>query len=221
MAKIKKLTANLTLQGDETYSCNVDKTYTDSFVIEQELSDTDAFIKLSGFSKAVGSLSVANAKAIVVKNISNIAAELIIETYDWLSDSSAETQDIRNSIDINPEATGGGATALRHISVLIPAGDFFYLNTNRLLTYAMLDFATLESAANAPIGTVEIEPKDINSANEYKGVQAISGSTYGEGTEILNNGALSSTTDTSLVVDDGSYFNNRESFIRSSCYCFI
>ena len=208
MAKIKKLSANLTLQGDETYSCNVDKTYTDSFVLEQELSDTDAFIKLSGFSKAIGSLSVANAKAIVVKNISNIAAELMIETYDWRSDSHStpELQDIQNSIDINAEAAGGGATALRHISVLIPAGDFFYLNTNRLLTYALLDKDTLESAAKAPIGVVEIEPKSINSGNEYKGVQAIDGSDYGEGTEILNNGALSSTTDTSLVVDDGSWF---------------
>ena len=74
MAKKKKLTANLDIVADKSYSCSVSKDNNDTFVIEQELSDADTFIKLTGFSKDIGSLTAANAKAIVIKNISNIAA---------------------------------------------------------------------------------------------------------------------------------------------------
>ena len=207
MAKKKKLTANLDIVADKSYSCSVSKDYNDTFVIEQELSDADTFIKLTGFSKDIGSLTAANAKAIVIKNISNIAAEILIETYDWRDDSDGEDADVQNSIDINAEATGGGATALRHISLLLPAGDFFYLNTNRLLTYAMLNYATLESAANADLGQIEILPSAINVGNEYKAVKVISGTTYGGGSGILVNDAdAMSVSDTAMVVDEGDWF---------------
>ena len=205
MAKTKKLTANLTLQGDETYSCNVDKTYTDSFVLEQELSSTSTFIQLSAFSKTIGSVTAANAKAVVVKNISNIATELMIETWGWRNDSGGETQDVQNSVDMNEENSTGEETAVRFISVLIPAGDFFYLNTNRLITYAPLVHSTLESAAAAAIGTIEIEPKDIQSGAEFKDVRAINGSTYGTGTEVLTDEAVA-IGETAIDVDDAHWF---------------
>ena len=211
MARKKRLNTSLTLSGDISYTCTSNKDYTDTFTIEQELSNSDSFVKLSGFSKSIGSLSVSNAKAIVIKNESNIASELMIETYDWRDDSDGEDADVQNSIDINAEATGGGATALRHISLLLPAGDFFYLNTNRLLTYALLDKDTLESAAKAPIGQIEIEPKSINSGNEYKQTKAISGTTYGGGSAILvNDGDAMTASDTAMVVDDGSWFKVKD-----------
>ena len=219
MARKKRLNTSLTLSGDISYTCTSNKDYTDTFTIEQELSNSDSFVKLSGFSKSIGSLSVSNAKAIVIKNESNIASELMIETYDWRDDSDGEDADVQNSIDINAEATGGGATALRHISLLLPAGDFFYLNTNRLLTYALLDKDTLESAAKAPIGQIEIEPKSINSGNEYKQTKAISGTTYGGGSAILvNDGDAMTASDTAMVVDDASWFKDlslvRERFVN-------
>ena len=195
-----------TTDGD--YLCESNKIYTEKSSIIQDLTNTDSFITLSSFSKNLAALTVQNAKAIVLKNISNVCQEIMITMYDWLSDSASTptTMDIHNSIDINPEATGGGATALRTISMLLPAGEFVYLPNNRILSYALLDKATLESAALAGIGTVGIEPKDINSGNEYKKVSLFAGTTYASGNDVLVDGTISSATSTSLVVDDGDWF---------------
>ena len=198
----KTLTTTLNIRADEDYSCSVTKDYSNSFMIEQELdgiASADGLYTLTTVSKTVGSLTIATAKAVLIKNISNVAAEIAITTYAWKNSSSV---DITNDLAL----AGGDATRLRTLTLILPAGDFFYLNTNRLIAYDPVVDTTLESGAYAPVGLIAIEPKDINSANEYKGVQEIDGTTYGEGTEILNNGALSSLTDTSLVVDDGSWF---------------
>ena len=132
MAKLKKLQTNLTIQGEEVYNCNTSKNYTDSFTIEQELDNSTAFITLSSFSKSIASLTIANAKACVIKNISDIAAEVCIATYDWKDSSSV---DATNSVDVG----GGGATRLRTWTQILPAGDFLYLNTNRIVSYASTD----------------------------------------------------------------------------------
>ena len=50
MARKKKLTADLTLLGEQTYNCEVTKDYTETFVLEQEVSNGDGFILLSSAS---------------------------------------------------------------------------------------------------------------------------------------------------------------------------
>ena len=109
---------------DGDYQCLSTKNYTEKSSIIQDLSNTDSFITISSFSKNLGALTVQNAKLIVIKNISNICQEIMITMYDWLNDShsSETTIDIQNSIDIHPEALGGDATALRTISMILPAG---------------------------------------------------------------------------------------------------
>ncbi len=204
MAKLKKLQTNLTIQGEEVYNCSTSKNYTDSFTIEQELDNSTAFITLSSFSKSIASLTIANAKACVIKNISDIAAEVCIATYDWKDSSSV---DATNSVDVG----GGGATRLRTWTQILPAGDFLYLNTNRIVSYASTDNPgsdgfVYQSAADAGVGVIGIEPKDINSANEYRKAAAISGTTYGSGSDVLVDGTVSDLTQTSFVADDGSYF---------------
>ena len=134
--------ANISLSvntPDGNYLCESGKSYTEKSSIIQDLTNTDGFITISEFKKNLGALTVQNAKVIVLKNISNICQEIMITMYDWRSDSSATTTDIHNSIDINEEATGGGATALRTVSMILPAGEFLYLPNNRMLSYALLN----------------------------------------------------------------------------------
>ena len=198
MAIKKNLTANLDIVGESKYSCSTSKTYTDSFVIEQDLDTTDSFISLSSFSKTIGSLTIANAKACVIKNESNIAAEVSFTTRAWTNVSSVDAQ---NSEDIG----GGGATVLRTWTQVLPAGDFMYLNTNRIIAYEPSAGGTLESGAFAPVGTIAIEPKDINSGNEYRAVKEINSATYGTGVaELLNEDVAIGETE--IDVDDGDWF---------------
>jgi len=204
MAK-KKLRADLTLQGETTYECSVVKDYTDTFVIEQELDNADAFIQLSGFSKSIASLTVGNAKALVIKNISNIACELMIETFGFRNDSGGSTEDVQNSVDMNEENSTGEETVRRFISVLLPAGDFYYLNTNRVVEYAPLAHTTLESAANAPIGQISILPSAINSGNEYRDIDVISGSTYAGGAGVLVDDGDTTITSSEITIDDAGW----------------
>ena len=111
MAIRKKLTANLDIVADKSYSCSVSKDYTNSFMIEQEIDGADSFRTLSAFSKTIGQVTVGNAKVIVLKNISNIAAEIAITVYDWINSSDT---DITNNVDVG----GGGATRLRTWTLL-------------------------------------------------------------------------------------------------------
>ena len=159
MAK-KKFTTDLTIQADATYSCSISKNYTDIFSIRQELDNADAFVTMvsGGSSKATNTL--ASAQAVLLKNISNVAAEILITVMDWVNNSNT---DATNSVDVG----GGGATSLRSWSFLLPAGEFMYLPNNRVLSYSSSDTDPYESAARASNGTIAIEPKDINSGQEY------------------------------------------------------
>ena len=200
--------ANISLSvntPDGNYLCESGKSYTEKSSIIQDLTNTDGFITISEFKKNLGALTVQNAKVIVLKNISNICQEIMITMYDWRSDSSATTTDIHNSIDINEEATGGGATALRTVSMILPAGEFIYLPNNRMLSYALLNEATLESAGISAAGTIAIEPKDINSGNEYVDMHLFSGSTYNSGADIQVTEDVA-IAETEINVDDGDWF---------------
>ena len=204
----KSATINLELNADALYQCSSTKQYTDSFTISQELDNSDGFITLTSFSKDVSSLTVNNAKAIVIKNISNICAELAIVVIDWRNDSASgsyTTADVTNSIDLNEENSTGEETATRCWTAILPKGEFIYLPTSRIVSYAPLVAATLESAALAPIGTIAIEPKDIHSGNEFSDVRLISGTAYGTGTEVLTDEAVA-IGETAIDVDDGDWF---------------
>ena len=198
----KKLKVDLAIQADGAYSCSSTKDYTDQFVVEQEVEYSAAsnFQTISEFSKNKGALTVQNAKAIVIKNISNITAELLIKVQAYKNTSSVDV--------MNSDALGFSSEVrhYRYWSALLPAGDFIYLPNARIVAYEETTAGTIESATSAPVGTIAIEPKDIYNGNEYRGVQEIDGTTYGAGTEILNNGAIASVTATSLTVDDGSWF---------------
>jgi len=187
MAK-KKLTANLEIIAEKNYNCSLTKEYSSSFVLEQELDSTAAFITLSEFQKALGATSVNNAKAIIIKNDSHIGAEVAYSVYDWINSSDT---DITNDQNVG----GGGNTRLRTWTQLLPAGDFMFLNTSRFISYSPTVGGTLESGALAGDGTVEVLTSAINSGNEYK---AVAGTTLAD--EAIAIG------ETDVAVDDGDYF---------------
>ena len=198
-----------TPEGD--YLCQSLKNYTEKASIVQDLDQTDSFIKLSSFSKNFAALTVHNAKAIVVKNISNVATELCITYYDWREDSGGTDTDVHNSVDMNEENSTGEETAVRMMSWLLPAGDFLYLPNTRMVGYSPLTLSdgstTPESAANADAGGVAIEPKDIASGAEIIPIHLFSGTTYNSGADVQVNDAGNVAIDaTTVVVDDGNWF---------------
>ena len=185
---------------DGDYICQTGKVYNDKLSVIQDL-DT-SIIKLSTFDKDKGALTVQNAKAIVIKNLSNICAEIFITVHDWKNDAGSTTTDVYNPIDVG----GGGATPLRTMTMLLPAREYIYLPNNRMISYSQNTAATFESGGNSAPGRVAIEPKDINSGNEFKKASLFAGSTYASGSDVLIDGTVSDVTSTSFVVDDGDWF---------------
>ena len=142
----KKLKVDLAIQADGAYSCSSTKDYTDQFVVEQEVEYSAAsnFQTISEFSKNKGALTVQNAKAIVIKNISNITAELLIKVQAYKNTSSVDV--------MNSDALGlTGVRHYRYWSALLPAGDFIYLPNARIVAYEETTAGTIESATSAPV----------------------------------------------------------------------
>jgi hypothetical protein len=200
---------------DGNYDCRSVKTYTEKSSIIQKISagisnTSEGFVTISTFAKGLGALTVYNAKVIVIKNTSNIAAEVVVGMYDWRNDGGADgasdtTTDVANSVDRNAEATGGGATPIIYISFVLSANEFVYLPTSRFVSYTPYDTATAESAANAPAGDIDILPSAINSGNEYVDIHTFNGTTYfsGNDVQIAEDVAIG---ETDITVDDGHWF---------------
>ena len=196
-----------TPEGD--YLCQTGKVYNDKVSIITALDDSDGFITLSEFSKTLGATTVHTAKAIVIKNISNVAQEIAITVNDWRNDGGADgvsdtTTDVANSVDVSPEG-GGSATVYRTWSLILAGGDYIYLPTSKILGYSPYTGGSPESAANSVAGTIAIEPKDINSGNEYVDMHLFAGQTYNSGADIQVTEDVA-IGELDINVDDGDWF---------------
>ena len=206
-------TANIALAvqtPDGDYACASSKVYTEKSSIIQKISggtssSVEGFVTISSFSKTLGALTVHNAKAIVIKNRSHVATELMIGLYDWRDDSGGTDTDVANSVDMNEENSTGEETTIRFISMLLPANDFIYLPNSRFLSYSPLASTTTESAANSGPGAVAIEPKDINSGNEYVDIHLFAGQTYFSGADVQLTEDVA-LAELEIDVDDGDWF---------------
>ena len=106
-------TANVALAvqtPDGDYACASSKVYTEKSSIIQKISGgssatVEGFVTISSFSKDLGALTVHNAKAIVIKNRSHVATELLIGLYDWRDDSDGTDLDVINSVTMNNECS--------------------------------------------------------------------------------------------------------------------
>ena len=110
MARKKRFKTDLAIQADASYSCTISKSYNDVYSLNQELDATDAFMTVmtsqSESSLTTTATQVNAPQAILIKNVSNITAEILMATQDWKNNTSV---DDRNSIDVG----GGGATGKR------------------------------------------------------------------------------------------------------------
>ena len=183
---------------DGDYLCTTNKIYTERSTIIQDL-DT-SIIKISTFDKDLGALTIQNAKAIVIKNLSDICAEIFITVHDFKNGS--DNFDVVNSVDVG----GGGATPFRTMTMLLPANDFLYLPNNRLISYSQNAQATFESGGNSAVGRLSAEPKDLNSGQEYIEVKAFSSTYFGGANILINDGSNIAISDTEMPVDDGDWF---------------
>ena len=183
---------------DGDYLCTTNKIYTERSSVIQDL-DTN-IIKISTFDKNLGALTIQNAKAIVIKNLSDTCAEIFITVHDYKNHS--DDYDVVNSVDVG----GGGATPFRTMTMLLPANDFLYLPNNRLISYSQNAQATFESGANSPAGRLSSEPKDLNSGQEYIEVKAFSSTYFGGSNILINDASNIAISATSVTVDDGDWF---------------
>ena len=193
--------------NDEQYLCQSSKVFKEKFNIQQKVnagtvgSNNGQFIKLTSSNKTPAAASFHNAKAILIKNISNITSEVYFKLQAWKNAGAAsQTYDNEHA---STELDGGGTSGNRYITFLLPAGDFVYLPNSRWIEYTPyqhIEEGNVESGAYASNGNIAVEPKDINSGNEY--TLTIN---FTDSSKILVDGEIAATV-TALVVDDGSYF---------------
>ena len=123
------------------------KGYNQVFENTQEVDNTDGFINILSVSGTKGTATVPSIKAFCVYNTGDVPAEIQFVFQEWKNNSNV---DDANSVDM-----GGGATVNRYVTMVLPAGDFFYLPHGRLIGYN-----ADASAANAT--TIENTAPDGN-----------------------------------------------------------
>ena len=103
------------------------KPHTQVFENTQEVDNTDGFINILSVSGTKGTATIPSIKAFCVYNMGDVPAEVQFVFQEWKNNSNT---DDANSVDM-----GGGATVNRYVSILLPAGDFFYLPNGRMIGY--------------------------------------------------------------------------------------
>ena len=111
--------------GNNSFSKN--KGYNQIFENTQEVDNTDGFINILSVSGTKGTATVASIKAFCVYNTGDVPAEIQFVFQEWKNNSNVD--------DANAVDTGGGSTNLRYVTMVLPAGDFFYLPHGRLIGY--------------------------------------------------------------------------------------
>ena len=118
------LNANLNLNGN-TY--NIATGYSQIYENVQEVDNTDGFINMLSVSSTKAASTVASIKSFTIQNTGSCAAEIQLVFQEWKNNSNV---DDANSVDL-----GGGATVNRYVSILLGAGEFFYLPHGRMIGY--------------------------------------------------------------------------------------
>ena len=127
--------------GDKGFSKG--KGYRQVFESTQEVDNTDGFINMLSVSGTKATATIPSIKAFCVYNEGDVPAEIQFVFQEWKDNSNV---DDANSVD-----TGGGATVNRYITMVLPAGDFFYLPHGRIIGYnadaSATNAATIENTA--------------------------------------------------------------------------
>ena len=147
---------NLTINGS---SFGKQKVYNNIFENSQEVDNTDGFISVLTVSTTKGANTVSNIKALCIYNEGTVGAEIQLKYQEWVASGGS---DIRNSIDL-----GGGATATRYATMLLPAGEFIYFPNGRIVGYNNdKSAANATSISNVAPDSNEYTVIDASGANE-------------------------------------------------------
>tara|TARA_R100000808_G_scaffold3783_1_gene13007 strand:+ start:4310 stop:5866 length:1557 start_codon:yes stop_codon:yes gene_type:complete len=95
------------------------KGHTQIFENTQEVDNTDGFINILSVSGTKGTSTVPSIKAFCIYNMGDVAAEVQLVFQEWKNNSNVDDAE----------------AAARYVSILLPAGDFFYLPHGRMIGY--------------------------------------------------------------------------------------
>ena len=111
-----------------TNSFSKAKGYNQVFENTQEVDNTDGFINILSVSGTKGTATVSSIKAFCVYNTGDVPAEVQFVYQEWKDNSNVDDNN----------------AAARYVTMVLPAGDFFYLPHGRVIGYS-----ADASAANA------------------------------------------------------------------------
>tara|TARA_Y100001973_G_scaffold18254_1_gene26664 strand:- start:795 stop:2339 length:1545 start_codon:yes stop_codon:yes gene_type:complete len=131
--------------GNNSFSKS--KAFNQVFENTQEVDNTDGFINILSVSGTKGTATVPSIKAFCVYNTGDVPAEIQFAFQEFKNNSNVDED---NSVDL-----GGGSTNLRFVTMMLPAGDFFYLPHGRVIGYN-------EDASAANATTIENTAPDSN-----------------------------------------------------------
>ena len=172
----ERLNITTALHGSYNYSINED--YTEVFNKRQIVDSSNDFITIVSTSSTISADSLSGAKAVVVKNHGVVASEIQFIITDYKDNSNV---DDANSVDLGP----GSATTDRYMTMILAAGEFVYLPSLKMVSYAEdASAGTAKPTTNGTYLTLD--------ANEY----VVSGALTTEG--------FADDNDTTISFDDGS-----------------
>ena len=122
-------TASLNIRTTAGHSFNYvsSANYNEVYELRQEVDNSNTFIDMINVGTSIAAQTLRDSKMVVVHNAGQTGLEIQTTIQAWKNNSNV---DVVNSID-----TGDGATVLRYINYLLPAGDFMYLPNNRCVSY--------------------------------------------------------------------------------------
>ena len=131
-----KLDTNLQIKtgAGDSYDMTMTDEYSEIVRTKQVVDDRNAFTTLitvgsssSGLSSAIGQ-KMRGSKLVVIKNCSQIPAEIQLAYREWKVDSG----DVTNSVDLGP----GSATTIRYSSTILAANEYMVLPRQWWVGYA-------------------------------------------------------------------------------------
>lgn len=181
-----KFSTDLTITTPtEEISVSKSGDYREIFKVSQELSaglNHNTFIEILEPTGTAAQSGIKNAKALMIRNVGLVGAEIQIESNEWADGSSA------------PDTVAG----VSYQSYLLASGDFLFFSNLRQ--------ANFRTDVNS-LGNGYTLNNKVPDANMYIAVDNSVGTAGGSGDpQLLATGSTLNSTDTSFDVDDGDFF---------------
>ena len=111
-------TTTITTGRGDTLTASKSGSYDEIFNIRQEVDNSNTFVSLISASASKATSTLSDCKSLIIKNDSNVGAEIQIITEEWA--------------DATPDSN---ASAFSHQLYLLAAGDYIYLPSFRQLNF--------------------------------------------------------------------------------------